>query len=142
MCSSTFFFPRKFGTENQTPDPLIELKTNSNWISMLEVFIRVAERAQYKTKRAIRQKYRGRQTSFSFDSFETSEGKIRLFLNPVVKLRTSLYWTSMLRASVQSLRNELEWVADKRMRKVNKNIRKIRSFKQKKSNTLHYHIYF
>lgn len=73
---------------------------------------------------AIRQKYRGRQTSFSFDSFGTSEGKVRLFLNPVVKLRTSLYWTSILRASVQSLQNELERIDDKKTRKVNKNVRK------------------
>lgn len=82
---------------------------------------------------AIRQKYRGRQTSFSFDSFGTSEGKVKLFLDPVVKLRTSLYWTSILRASVQSLWNELKRVDDKRTRKVNKNIRKNPLFLKKKN---------
>lgn len=81
---------------------------------------------------AIRQKYRGRQTSFSFNSFGTSEGKVKLFLDPVVKLRTSLYWTSILRASVQSLRNELKRVDDKRTRKVNKNIRRNPFFLRRK----------
>lgn len=112
------------GKSNAPPDPLIELKTDSNWISMLEVFTRTREVSPIQNECAIRQKYRGRQTSFSLDSLGTSEGKVKLFLDSVVKLRTSLYWTSILRVSIESLRNELERVDDKRTRKTDKNNRK------------------
>lgn len=59
---------------------------------MLEVFTQVAERAQYKTN----VRYDGniavdKHLFLSRVPLGTREGKVKLFLNPVVELRTSLY---------------------------------------------------